>query len=50
LFSGDRVKYIGASVVVEADNRYLLEVMYSHFGFIDHLSYEIFFIAIFGSA
>jgi len=37
-------------VVVEADNRYLLEVMYSHFGFIDHLSYEIFFIAIFGSA
>ena len=43
------VKYIGASVVVEAHNRYLLEVMYSHFGFMNHLSFEIFFIAIFGS-
>jgi hypothetical protein len=25
--SGDRVKYVGASVLVEADNRYLLGVL-----------------------
>jgi hypothetical protein len=33
LFSGDRVKYVGASVVVEADNRYLLKAMLSSFWF-----------------
>ena len=33
LFSGDRVKYVGASVVVEADNRYMLKAMLSSFWF-----------------
>ena len=33
LFSGDRVKYVGASLVVEADNRDLLKAMLSSFWF-----------------
>ncbi|XP_039819575.1 uncharacterized protein LOC120681949 [Panicum virgatum] len=33
LQKGDRVKYVGASLVVEADNRYLLKAMLSSFWF-----------------
>lgn len=39
--SGDRVKYVGGSVLVEADHRYLLGVKLTHVWFIGYLCHGI---------